>query len=131
MDFADGKVMPERKGVVPSWQELPPEATVSIKELRKTTYFYGLPVAILSYGWAARHHPDPTGEQLRRLLPALRSMVNGKVDYRGTCTKWGLVWDFLSLPQRGYTTGYDAERDDRTDYQLKRFAKGLSSINVW
>ena len=54
---------------------------------------------------------------------------------------WGIVWDFLSLPQRGYTSGYVPDEcdengkvvksnDDRTPYQLVRFAKGLKSINV-
>ena len=37
----------------------------------------------------------------------------------------------MSLPQRGYTTKYDADHEDRTDYQLKRFGKGLKRINVW
>ncbi|CAK0875741.1 unnamed protein product [Prorocentrum cordatum] len=124
--------MPERKGVVPAWQGLPPEAKVSITELRKTTYSNGLSVAILRYGWATRHRPDPTVEQLRRLLPALRSTANGNHlnggGAWGDCATRGLVWDFLS--QRGYT-GYKAERDDRTEYQLKRFAKGLASINIW
>ena len=127
VDFADRKVMPEREGVVPAWQQLPSEAIVSLTQLRKSTYSVGLPVAVLSYGWAAKHHPDPTGEQLRRMLPALRSMKNYK-DYVPT---WGLVWDFMSLPQRGYTTKYDADHEDRTDYQLKRFIKGLKHINVW
>jgi len=49
VDFAAGKVMAERKGVVPASQGLPPEAKVSITELRKTTYSHGLSVAILSY----------------------------------------------------------------------------------
>ena len=129
VDFADGKVMPEREGVVPAWQQLPSEAIVSLTQLRQTTYLAGLPVAVLSYGWAAKHHPDPTGEQLRRMLPALRSMKNFKEGF-GVPT-WGLVWDFMSLPQRGYTTKYDADHEDRTDYQLKRFIKGLKHINVW
>ena len=42
----------------------------------------------------------------------------------------GIIWDFMSLPQRGYTTGYDATRDDRSPYQLARFSRGLGSINV-
>ena len=126
VDFADRKVMPEREGVVPAWQQLPSEAIVSLTQLRQSTYMHGLPVAVLSYGWAAKHHPDPTGEQLRRMLPALRSMKNCK-----SVPTWGLVWDFMSLPQRGYTTKYDADHEDRTDYQLKRFGKGLKHINVW
>ena len=132
VDFADRKVMPEREGVVPAWQQLPSEAIVSLTQLRQTTYDFGLPVAVLSYGWAAKHHPDPTGEQLRRMLPALRSMKNFKEDTTaGAVPTWGLVWDFMSLPQRGYTTKYDADHEDRTDYQLKRFGKGLKHINVW
>ena len=129
VDFADRKVMPEREGVVPAWQQLPSEAIVSLTQLRQSRYGDGLPVAVLSYGWAAKHHPDPTGEQLRRMLPALRSMKNFK-EAMGVPT-WGLVWDFMSLPQRGYTTKYDADHEDRTDYQLKRFGKGLKHINVW
>ena len=133
VDFADRKVMPEREGVVPAWQQLPSEAIVSLTQLRQTTYGLGLPVAVLSYGWAAKHHPDPTGEQLRRMLPALRSMKNFKngTSIVGKVPTWGLVWDFMSLPQRGYTTKYDADHEDRTDYQLKRFIKGLKHINVW
>ena len=127
VDFADRKVMPEREGVVPAWQQLPSEAIVSLTQLRQSRYHLGLPVAVLSYGWAAKHHPDPTGEQLRRMLPALRSMKNSKREV----PTWGLVWDFMSLPQRGYTTKYDADHEDRTDYQLKRFGKGLKHINVW
>ena len=130
VDFADRKVMPEREGVVPAWQQLPSEAIVSLTQLRQSWYAAGLPVAVLSYGWAAKHHPDPTGEQLRRMLPALRSMKRSKDSGFGVPT-WGLVWDFMSLPQRGYTTKYDADHEDRTDYQLKRFGKGLKHINVW
>ena len=129
VDFADRKVMPEREGVVPAWQQLPSDAIVSLTQLRQSMYGC-LPVAVLSYGWAAKHHPDPTGEQLRRMLPALRSMKNFKDEWGGVPT-WGLVWDFMSLPQRGYTTKYDADHEDRTDYQLKRFIKGLKQINVW
>ena len=132
VDFADRKVMPEREGVVPAWQQLPSEAIVSLTQLRQTEYALGLPVAVLSYGWAAKHHPDPTGEQLRRMLPALRSMKNFKEGSgAGAVPTWGLVWDFMSLPQRGYTTKYDPKNEDRTDYQLKRFGKGLKHINVW
>ena len=54
---------------------------------------------------------------------------------------WGIVWDFLSLPQRGYTTGYVPDEldgkgkllksnDDRTEQQLERFRSGLGNINV-
>ena len=82
---------------------------------------------------------------MQRLVPLLRTMVE-------SCTKglsdgyfeshkarvWGVVIDFMSLPQRGYTSGYvpdemgpDGEviksNDDRTPYQLARFGAGLSA----
>eukprot|EP00966_Prymnesium_polylepis_P278662 6437905-Prymnesium_polylepis.1 len=55
---------------------------------------------------------------------------------------FGIVLDFMSLPQRGYTTGYIADEfgpngeviksnDDRTPYEQARFAKGLKAINMW
>ena len=91
----------------------------------------------MSLAGADKGHPDPTGALLRRLIPVLEMMV-------GSCTRgrskgspdqkhaaWGIVWDFMSLPQRGYTSGYDAEADDRTPYQLARFSAGLKGINVW
>ena len=127
LKLAQGEVMPEREGVVPPWQQLPPEAKVTLDELRQSQEL--LPVAVLSYGWAAKGHPDPAGAQLRSLVPALRSMVKWCSD--GCALKFGIVWDFMSLPQRGYSTGYDPERDDRTPYQLARFGAGLRNINVW
>ena len=93
----------ERKGVVPPWQLLPPEAKVSLHELREAARSPGyLPVAMLSYGWLAKGHPDPEGGLLQKLLPALKAMEKEGVII-------GIVWDFVSLPQRGYTTGYDPE----------------------
>lgn len=135
--LANGEVMPEANGVVPAWQQVPPEAKLSLATLRRTTMELKLPVAVLSYGWAAKHHPDPTGTLLSRLKPVLEAMVHscehGVIERfpDEKPTAWGIVWDFMSLPQRGYTTGYDAARDDRTTYQLQRFGKGLRSVNVW
>ena len=148
LKFALGDVMPELKGVVPAWQQVPPEAMVKLEDLRYTTMNYTLPVGVLSYGWAAKHHPDPTGEQLHRLVPLLRTMVEmcekgtGGSRYGGKPRVWGIVWDYMSLPQRGHTTGYvDDERDsddkvtktndDRSPYELARFGMGLKAINVW
>jgi len=41
------------------------------------------------------------------------------------------VWDFMSLPQRGYTTGWDENVDDRTPTEIARFRRGLKGINEW
>ena len=83
---------------------------------------------------------------MQSLVPLLRTMVE-------SCTKgledgdgfenekarvWGVVIDFMSLPQRGYTSGYVPDEmgpdgkviksnDDRTPYQLARFGGGLSA----
>ena len=88
--------------------------------------------------------PDPTGEQMQRLVPLLRTMVESctKGPYDGgedeKARVWGVVIDFMSLPQRGYTSGYVPDEmgldgkviksnDDRTPYQLARFGGGLSA----
>ena len=124
------EVMPECKGVVPPWQKLPKEAEVSLAQLRRSRMPHGLPVGVLSYGWAAPQHPDATGEQLQRLVPLLAAIVKA-CDEVGRDFSWGIVWDFLSLPQRGHTTGYEPDKDDRTPDQVARFRFGLSHINVW
>ena len=135
--FAEGKAMPERKGVLPAWQDVPKEAVATLHELRFSTMYGLLPLAVLSYGWACKRHPDPTGHLLARLTPVLRLMVDSCIrgidPVRNSERKpreWGIVMDFMSLPQRGYTTGYDPERDDRTAYQISRFRLGLAHINV-
>jgi len=38
---------------------------------------------------------------------------------------------FMALPQRGYTSGFDPEADDRTPEQKDRFHAGLSSISIF
>ena len=136
LKLANGEVMPERKGVVPAWQDVPPEAKLSLTTLRKTTMVLKLPIAVLSYGWASRGHCDPDGALLRRLKPVLQRMVHccqhgwRRRSPHQRPAAWGIIWDFLSLPQRGYTTGCNATRDDRSPYQLARFSQGLGSINV-
>ena len=136
LKLANGEVMPERKGVVPAWQDVPPEAKLSLTTLRKTTMGLKLPIAVLSYGWASRGHCDPDGALLRRLKPVLQRMVHccqhgwSPMSPDERPAAWSIIWDFLSLPQRGYTTGYNAARDDRSPYQLARFSRGLGSINV-
>ncbi|CAK0834329.1 unnamed protein product [Prorocentrum cordatum] len=127
--FANGEVMPACKGVVPAWQQLPLEAKVDVTKLQQVTLYEKLPIGVLSYGWASRAHPDPTGEQLQRLVPMLRAILEQDCGLDGAI--FGIIWDFMSLPQRGYTTGYDPTHDDRTAYELERFKEGLKGINVW
>ena len=50
LNFAKGEVLPELKGVVPAWQQLPKdEAEVKVEQLRLSTMEYGLPIGVLSY----------------------------------------------------------------------------------
>ena len=127
--------------VLPACQQLPQEARVNLSQLRESRWKWGLPLAVLSYGWAAKRHPDPTGHQLGHLVPVLEAIVKelDKQEMRleqeglpkGTIA-FGIVWDFLSLPQRGYTgAGYDPDHDDRTAAQVSHFRRGLFQINVW
>ena len=87
--------------------------------------------------FAFQAHPDPTGEQLKHLLPLLKAIV-AECDKVGPNYSWGMLWDYMSLPQRGRTTGFvDDERDengkvtksndDRTPPQIQRFSSGLGA----
>lgn len=137
--FARGEVMPECGGVVPAWQQLPDEAKVDLSQLRQAelpsdALTESLNVAVLSYGWASSEHPDPTGEQLRQMVPALEALVfTSRKEALGGPYKWGLVWDYMSLPQRlqKHNPAAMNERDGRSAYELARFRAGLESINVW
>ena len=41
-------------GVVPAWQQLPDEAKARLEQMWTSKMEYGLPVGVLSYGWASR-----------------------------------------------------------------------------
>ena len=55
--------------------------------------------------------------------------VDPQIGDLGKAKKFGVLIDFMSLPQRGYTSGYDASRDDRSRYEIARFGRGLTAIN--
>lgn len=59
--LAEGTVMPERRGVVPAWQQVPPDAVSTLEELQySSAYLSGhLPIAVLSYGWLPRRILTP------------------------------------------------------------------------
>ena len=117
LKLAKREVMPEREGVIPPWQLVPPEATVGLAELRRSTMELQLPVAITSYGWAAQRHPDPTGEQLQRLVPALEAMVHSCTHSKSKrspdqrAAEWGIVWD--CTPRRRARTTAPAPADPK------------------
>jgi len=125
-----------KKGVIPAWQQVPPEAVVRLEDMHAAKMCWSLPIGVLSYGWASRSHPDPNGEQLQTLLPLLQAIVD-KCDHDQNKTKgefplvFGILWDYMALPQRGRTAGFDPNEDDRTPAEIARFRKGLSHINRW
>eukprot|EP00966_Prymnesium_polylepis_P038792 900203-Prymnesium_polylepis.1 len=129
LKFAKGEVMPERKGAVPACQELPADAKVKVEQLRTSKWNRGLPVGVLSYGWASKSHLDPTGAQLKLLIPLLEAIVAECDKIGGVDFTWGILWDFMALPQRGHTKGYSADEDDRTPEQLETFRRWLGNIN--
>ena len=124
---------------IEAWQRLPAEAFVSLAQLRRAPGSFsdvgGLPLLALSYPWWSATHPDPQGQQLQLLLPLLEAIVKA-LDELGDNSTWGVLWDFASLPQRGYTKpesssmAHDAA-EDRSALQLARFRLGLRNINVW
>ena len=90
---------------LPPLQALPPEATVPLSVLRRSTGHAGLPVLALSYPWCSRRHPDPKGELLQAVLPLFEAIVgfcDANVGTAGPIT-WGVMWDFGSFPQHGYS----------------------------
>ena len=127
LDLARGKVtLPKwratdgsERPIVPPWQDVPPEAVVSLGELRATTMDFTLPIAVLVLPWASTVHPDPSGAVLQNLVPVLRAMARSTVygaggPGGGSPKAWGILWDFMSYPARGHTSGYDNAVDDRT-----------------
>ena len=64
------------------------------------------------------------------VLACTKSIKPGDSYYENQkAKKFGVLIDFMSLPQRGYTSGYDASRDDRSRYEIARFGRGLTAIN--
>ena len=123
---------------IPSWQALPPEAVVQKAQLEAYTGI-GLPILVLSYPWLDRRHPDPHRQHLKTLRPLLNAIVAYCDEEGGEGCSFGVLWDFMALPQACGGGGHDAEPaspnqttgDARTPAQIERFRKGLGSINVW
>lgn len=104
---------------------------ISLDSLRAYTGV-DLPILFFSYPWLARHHPDPTGELFARVRPLLEAaIVYCDEEAGGPTASFGVFVDFMALPQRGYTSGFDVEVDDRTPEQRARFGRGLSNVAIW
>ena len=60
--------------MLPRCQEVPQSAVVSLAQME--AWKFGVAALVISYPWLARHHPDPFGEQLRRVAFVLRAFAN-------------------------------------------------------
>lgn len=49
----------------------------------------------------------------------------------GTGVRFGLLWDFMSFPARGFTTSWDPARDDRTEGEITRAKQGIARVGDW
>ena len=116
----------DRGGVLPRCQDIPAEAFVSLEEMEawdKDEWTLG--VLIISYPWLAKTHPDPHGEQLRKIGFVLRAFDAEARKYPGC--RVGVFWDYASLPQRNLQG-----EDDRTPEMKERFTRALkTAINAW
>lgn len=130
VELAKGLVCPELNGVLPAWQQLPPDAAVTLDSLLAYTG-YGLPIIVLSYPWASKDHADPTGRHLASLLPLLEVFVRDCDACGGAHASCGVLWDWASFPQRGQTAARADGVEDRSPLERARFQLGLEHINVW
>ncbi|EOD34394.1 hypothetical protein EMIHUDRAFT_98771 [Emiliania huxleyi CCMP1516] len=110
-------------GQTPAGAALPEEAFLSLPELIEATRpFQGLPVAALSYPWLTKDHPDPNGDNLRRVAQALKALLSGPNAFR----RLGVFWDFLSLHQHPDP----ANGVVRTEEQNTLFKQGLGCLGT-
>jgi len=102
---------------------VPEEAKVSLAEMEAWSYG-NVGVLVISYPWLDRNHPDPHGEQLRKLAFVFRAFAARAREYPGC--RVGVFFDYVSLPQKNIDG-----IDDRTDEHKARFSRALRGINAW
>ena len=108
----------ESQRVISRRQEMPPEAFLSLSELREAVQPEDdeLRVIVLSYGWTTPAHPDPLGATLQRVAEVLRH-------YDGV---WAVFWDFASLFQHSPLPGGPR----RTEEEQQLFIQGLGASSL-
>lgn len=116
---ASGRALPRR-------QELPPEALFDAAELEASlrknkgmgwNLWEIMPMA-LSYCWATKEHPDPTGEQMRRVARAVRAYLSKASNT--SIRDVALFIDWASLFQ-----------EPRNAEETASFKRGLRDVNLW
>ena len=114
----------QRGGRLPKrGDKLPPEATISVAELRAiakaSNCEYGaLPVIALSHFWRTKEHPDPDGETLELIVASLEE--RWEEFEKRKVSDVGIIIDWCALYQA-----------PRTPQQEVSFKAGLKAINQW
>ena len=102
----------EEGGILPRYQAIPESAWLGPHNkwrLRCWNQEWAAPVLVLSYPWLDRMHPARRGEQLCKVLPILKAMVEKAQTFGAHCTI-GVLWDYACLPQRPYGNERECER---------------------
>lgn len=108
------------EGPLPARQDCPPEAFWQAGDLQRVVNIsrtmqdpIAVPVVALSYCWETAEHPDPSGEQLRRVACAAKLCLQ-------ECADLAVFVDWCSLWQ-----------EPRTEEQQASFGRALDSVDLW
>jgi len=111
---ATGRPLPKR-------QELPPEAAWAPDELIPKVQSGTVKIVAISYCWLTALHPDPDGNQLRKIGRVIEQQLQRtkyEDDYK--IDDLAMFWDWLSL--------YQKPRSDAEDTIFKR---ALPNMGLW
>ena len=114
----------EAGGVLTHRQALPKEAFLSLGDLIEASS-NGLPILQLSCPWLTKGHPDPNGENLRRVAKALKALTRQSFVRDGV--RLGVFWDYGSLHQHPDP----ANGVVRTEEQNALFKQGLACLGMF
>jgi hypothetical protein len=110
-------------GALPPRQYMPPEAFLSINELKSAGCPHGgLPLLIVSCMWLSPWHPDPTGYFLQQLASFLRAMMPGSGQ------RYGVFWDYISIEQFLDTQSWAGKRDADAEAAYKQACDGMGRL---
>jgi hypothetical protein len=114
----------EAGAIPPRWQEVPEAAKLGEKDFWRLHTWdenFMLPLLAFTYCWLSPEHPDPTGEQLRNVLPVLKLMLAKAKEHGGEHATIAAMQDYISFPQA-----------PRTEEETTRFRYGLKKeLNSW
>jgi len=113
----------EAGGTPTRWQDLPDAAKITKDNVWRLACWgvtFSLPVLIFSYCWLSPDHPDPVGEQLGKVVPILKVLLEQAKQF-GEHATIGVMQDYMSYPQM-----------PRTAEEERRFEAGLhNELNLW